>query len=539
VIQESLSGRRAEDKADANERNRVTNDRAIAELQGRLARVALGGGETAQAKQAARGKLPVRERIDRVLDPDSAFLELSPLAAEGMYDDASPAAGIVTGIGRIGGREAVIVANDPTVKGGTYFPMTVKKHLRAQEIALQNQLPCLYLVDSGGAFLPLQHDLFADRDHFGRIFRNQALLSAKGLRQVAVVLGSCTAGGAYVPAMCDEAVIVRGAGTIFLAGPPLVRAATGEEVTAEELGGADTHGRISGVVDHVAEDELSALELARELMQAPRTVRPELPWQREMAREPVDDPEELLSLVPTDPRQPYDVRQVLRRVLDGSQIREFKADYGTTLICGFGHLYGVPVGVLANNGVLFPESARKGAHFVMICTQQRLPLIFFQNITGFIVGRQAEQGGVARDGAKMVAAVAVAQVPKITVMIGASYGAGNYAMCGRAYDPRFVFSWPSHRIGVMGGEQAAGVLTDIRLQSAAAKGEPIDETALMAHRTEIEARYAEEASPYFATARLWDDGIIDPRQTRQVIGLALETTLNAPIPSTDYGVFRM
>jgi 3-methylcrotonyl-CoA carboxylase beta subunit len=539
VIQESLSGRRAEDKADANERNRVTNDRAIAELQGRLARVALGGGETAQAKQAARGKLPVRERIDRVLDPDSAFLELSPLAAEGMYDDASPAAGIVTGIGRIGGREAVIVANDPTVKGGTYFPMTVKKHLRAQEIALQNQLPCLYLVDSGGAFLPLQHDLFADRDHFGRIFRNQALLSAKGLRQVAVVLGSCTAGGAYVPAMCDEAVIVRGAGTIFLAGPPLVRAATGEEVTAEELGGADTHGRISGVVDHVAEDELSALELARELMQAPRTVRPELPWQREMAREPVDDPEELLSLVPTDPRQPYDVRQVLRRVLDGSQIREFKADYGTTLICGFGHLYGVPVGVLANNGVLFPESARKGAHFVMICAQQRLPLIFFQNITGFIVGRQAEQGGVARDGAKMVAAVAVAQVPKITVMIGASYGAGNYAMCGRAYDPRFVFSWPSHRIGVMGGEQAAGVLTDIRLQSAAAKGEPIDETALMAHRTEIEARYAEEASPYFATARLWDDGIIDPRQTRQVIGLALETTLNAPIPSTDYGVFRM
>ena len=519
--------------------NREANEAAITELHERLTRAAAGGGEAALAKQLARGKLPVRERIDRVIDPDSAFLELSPLAADGMYDGASPGAGIVTGIGRIDGREAVIVANDPTVKGGTYFPMTVKKHLRAQEIAFANRLPCLYLVDSGGAFLPLQRDLFADRDHFGRIFRNQALLSAQGLRQVAAVLGSCTAGGAYVPAMCDEAIIVRGAGTIFLAGPPLVRAATGEEVTAEELGGADTHGRISGVVDYIADDEPSALALARDLMSEPQSVRHPLPWQRETIQEPIEDPDDLLDLVPADPRRPYDVRGVLRRVLDGSRLREFKADYGTTLICGFGHLYGIPVGVLANNGVLFPESARKGAHFVMLCAQQRIPLLFFQNITGFIVGRRAEHEGVAREGAKMVAAVAVAQVPKLTVMIGASYGAGNYAMCGRAYDPRFIFSWPSHRIAVMGGEQAAGVLADVRRQSAAARGEPLDEKALATHRAEIAGRYEEEASPYYATARLWDDGLIDPRQTRQVLGLALETTLNAPIPPTDYGVLRM
>ncbi|MDP9370658.1 MAG: methylcrotonoyl-CoA carboxylase [Chloroflexota bacterium] len=511
----------------------------MAELERRLARAAAGGGEAAQAKQRARGKLPVRERIERVLDPASPFLELSPLAADGMYDNASPSAGIVTGIGRIGGREVVLVANDPTVKGGTYFPMTVKKHLRAQEIALANNLPCLYLVDSGGAFLPLQSEVFPDKEHFGRIFRNQALLSARGLRQVAVVLGSCTAGGAYVPAMCDEAVIVRGAGTIFLAGPPLVKAATGEEVSAEELGGADVHARISGVVDHVVDDELAALALARDLMSAPRPTPPSSPWAREPIREPEEDPQDLLALVPPDPRRPYDARQVLRRVLDGSRMREFKAEYGQTLVCAFGHLYGIPVGVLANNGILFPESARKGTHFVMLCAQQRIPLLFLQNITGFIVGRRYEHEGVARDGAKMVAAVAVAQVPKITVMIGASYGAGNYAMCGRAYDPRFVFSWPTHRIAVMGGEQAAGVLTDIRRQSAQARGIELDETDLTAIRQEVEARYEEEASPYYATARLWDDGIIDPRQTRQVVGLALATTLNAPILPTDYGVLRI
>jgi acetyl-CoA carboxylase carboxyltransferase component len=518
---------------------RAANESLVAELHAKLANAAQGGGEAALAKQRARGKLPVRERIERVLDPASPFLELSPLAAHGLYDDASPGAGIVTGIGRIGGREVVVVANDPTVKGGTYFPMTVKKHLRAQEIALANRLPCLYLVDSGGAFLPLQSEVFPDRDHFGRIFRNQAVLSAAGLRQVAIVLGSCTAGGAYVPAMCDEAVIVRGAGTIFLAGPPLVKAATGEEVSAEELGGADTHGRISGVVDYIAESEEEALALARDLMSTPRSEPPPTPWRREPIREPEEDPEELLGLVPVDPRRPYDVRAVIARVLDGSRFREFKADYGATLVCGMGHLYGIPVGVIANNGILFPDSARKGAHFVMLCAQQRVPLLFLQNITGFIVGKKYEQEGVARDGAKMVAAVAVAQVPKITVMIGASYGAGNYAMCGRAYDPRFVFSWPNHRIAVMGGEQAAGVLTDIRRQSLAARGDAPDEARLAEIRAELESQYNEEASPYFATARLWDDGIIDPRQTRQVVGLALATTLNAPIPPTDYGVLRI
>jgi 3-methylcrotonyl-CoA carboxylase beta subunit len=519
--------------------NRQANEATVADLRRRLAAAAAGGGEEAHARQAARGKLPVRSRIDQVIDPASPFLELSPLAADGMYGDDSPGAGIVTGIGRIGGREAVIVANDPTVKGGTYFPMTVKKHLRAQEIAFVNRLPCLYLVDSGGAYLPLQGELFADRDHFGRIFRNQALLSAQGLRQVAAVLGSCTAGGAYVPAMCDEAVIVRGAGTIFLAGPPLVEAATGERVSAEELGGADVHARISGVVDYVTDTEEEALALARNLMLAPRAAPPDLPWPRQETREPLEDPDDLLDLVPPDPRRPYDVRQVLRRVLDGSELREFKAEYGQTLVCGFGHLYGIPVGVVANNGVLFPETARKGAHFVMLCAQQKVPLLFFQNITGFIVGSKYEREGVARDGAKMVASVAAAQVPKLTVMIGASYGAGNYAMCGRAYDPRFVFSWPSHRISVMGGEQAAGVLTSIRRQALLKRGHEPDEDELAAIRTEVETRYEEEANPYHATARLWDDGIIDPRQTRQVLGLALATTLNAPIPETTFGVLRM
>ena len=519
--------------------NLELNTAALAELERRLAQAAEGGGPEARAKQAARGKLPVRQRIDAVIDPASPFLELSPLAADGMYDNASPGAGIVTGIGRIGGREVVVVANDPTVKGGTYFPMTVKKHLRAQEIAFANHLPCLYLVDSGGAYLPLQNEIFADRDHFGRIFRNQALLSAQGLRQVAAVVGSCTAGGAYVPAMCDESVIVRGTGTIFLAGPPLVEAATGEKVTAEDLGGADVHGRISGVVDYVAENEPEALAIARDLMMAPQTVSPDPPWQREPTVAPQEDPADLLSIVSPDPRRTYDARQVLRRVLDGSQFREFKRDYGQTLVCGFGHLYGIPVGVIANNGVLFPETARKGAHFVMICAQQRIPLVFFQNITGFIVGSKYEREGVARDGAKMVAAVAAAQVPKLTVMIGASYGAGNYAMCGRAYDPRFVFSWPSHRISVMGGEQAAGVLTEIRRQAMHNRGHDPDEGELSAIRRDVEAQYDEQASPYYATARLWDDGIIDPRKTREVLGLAIQTTLNAPIPQTEYGVLRI
>lgn len=519
--------------------NREANLRLIEELQTRLARARAGGGPTAHDRQRGRGKLPVHERIVRVVDPASPFLELSPLAAEDCYDGDAPAAGIVTGIGRVGAHEVVIVANDPTVKGGTYYPLTVKKHLRAQEIALANRLPCLYLVDSGGAFLPLQSEVFPDREHFGRIFRNQAQLSAAGIRQVAAVLGPCTAGGAYVPAMSDEAVIVRGTGTIYLGGPPLVKAATGEEVTAEELGGADVHARISGVVDYVVDDEAAALALARDILSTPRPAPPPLPWQRQPIDEPESDPEEILGIVPPDVRHSYDPREILARVLDGSRFREFKAEYGQSLVCGFGHLYGIPVGILANQGVLFAESARKGAHFVMLCNQQRIPLLFIQNITGFIVGRRYEHDGIARDGAKMVAAVAVAQVPKITLMTGASFGAGNYAMNGRAYDPRFLFTWPTSRIGVMGGEQAAGVLVTIREQAAAQRGTPIDQVALDALRQEVEGRYEAETSPYFATARLWDDGIIDPRQTRQVLGLALQSTLNAPIPETGYGVFRI
>ncbi|HET7038062.1 MAG TPA: carboxyl transferase domain-containing protein [Thermomicrobiaceae bacterium] len=528
------------DRAEATfQANREANLRLIAELRERLERARHGGGARAHELQRARGKLPVRARIDRVLDPASPFLELSPLAAEECYEGEAPGAGLVTGIGRVAGHEVVIVANDPTVKGGTYFPLTVKKHLRAQEIARANRLPCLYLVDSGGAFLPLQSEVFPDREHFGRIFRNQAMLSAEGLRQVAVVLGPCTAGGAYVPAMSDEAVIVRGTGTIYLGGPPLVKAATGEEVSEEELGGADVHGRISGVVDYVADDEAEALALARDIFANPQPAPPPLPWERAPIAEPLEDPEDILGLISPDPRNLYDPRPVIRRILDASHFREFKAEYGQTLVCGFGHLYGIPVGVLANQGVLFPESARKGAHFVMLCAQQRVPLLFLQNISGFIVGRRYEHEGIARDGAKMVAAVAVAQVPKITVMTGASYGAGNYAMAGRAYDPRFLFAWPTSRIGVMGGEQAAGVLTMIKERAARRRGEPLDEEAQARLRRETEEQYATETSAYYATARLWDDGVIDPRQTRQVVGLALETTLNAPIPSTDYGVLRI
>ena len=514
---------------------RTANLESAAELRRRLDRVAQGGGPAARERARSRGKLPVRERIDRVLDPAAPFLELSPLAAEEMYDNAAPGAGIVTGIGMVDGRHIVVIANDPTVKGGTYFPITVKKHLRAQEIAFQNRLPCLYLVDSGGAFLPLQSEVFPDRDHFGRIFRNQALLSARGIRQVAVVLGSCTAGGAYVPAMADEAVIVRGAGTIFLGGPPLVRAATGEEITAEELGGADVHGTISGVVDYVADDEEEALQLARKLMTVPGRALPALPWERKPTRAPRVDPDDILGLVPPDPRTPADPRPLLRHILDGSELDEFKRNYAPTLVCGYGRLFGLQVGVVANNGVLFADAARKGAHFVLLCAQQKIPLLFVQNITGFLVGREAEHGGIARDGAKMVAAVATAQVPKLTLITGASYGAGNYAMCGRGYDPRFLFMWPTARIGVMGGKQAAGVLTTVG-RSRDAGRTPAEDAAL---RAATQARYEQETTPWFATARLWDDGIIDPRDTRVVLGLALETTLNAPIEDSPIGVLRM
>ena len=514
---------------------REANLRSIDELRNRLDRVALGGGEASQERSRKRGKLPVRERIDRVLDPATPFLEFSSLAAEEMYDGDAPSAGIVTGIGMVEGRQIVIVANDPTVKGGTYFPITVKKHLRAQEIAAQNRLPCLYLVDSGGAFLPLQSEVFPDREHFGRIFRNQALLSAHGIRQVAAVLGSCTAGGAYVPAMSDEAIIVRGAGTIFLGGPPLVKAATGEEITAEELGGADVHGRISGVVDHIANDEEHALQLARRVMSVPGRSLPSPPWDRTPTVAPVEDPDDILGLVPPDPRTPSDPRPLLGRILDGSRLDEFKREYAETLICGYGRLFGIPVGIVANNGVLFADSARKGAHFIMLCAQQKIPLLFVQNITGFLVGREAEHGGIARDGAKMVSAVATAQVPKLTLITGASYGAGNYAMCGRGYDPRFLFTWPTARIGVMGGEQAAGVLATVG-RSRDDQRTAGEDAAL---RAETQARYEHETTPWFATARLWDDGVIDPRDTRTVLGLALETTLNAPIPESPIGVLRM
>ncbi|HUG16143.1 MAG TPA: carboxyl transferase domain-containing protein [Thermomicrobiales bacterium] len=514
---------------------REANLRLVDELRSRLERVALGGGPEAQERSRQRGKLPVRERVDRVLDPASPFMELSPLAADDMYDGDAPGAGMVTGIGRVAGREIVVVANDPTVKGGTYYPLTVKKHLRAQEIAQQNRLPCLYLVDSGGAFLPLQSEVFPDREHFGRIFRNQALLSAAGIRQVAVVLGSCTAGGAYVPAMSDEAVIVRGAGTIFLGGPPLVKAATGEEITAEELGGADAHGRISGVVDYIAENEEHALQLARRLMSVPCRAVPALPWERLPTRDPDEDPDDLLGLVPPDPRTPSDPRPILRRVLDGGVLDEFKRDYAETLVCGYGRLFGIPVGVVANNGVLFSDSARKGAHFIMLCAQQRIPLLFVQNITGFLVGREAEHGGIARDGAKMVSAVAAAQVPKLTLITGASYGAGNYAMCGRGYDPRFLFTWPTARVAVMGGEQAAGVLATV----GRARDDLAGPERAATIRAETQARYEQETSPWFATARLWDDGVIDPRDTRTVLGLALEATLNTPIEPSPIGVLRM
>jgi 3-methylcrotonyl-CoA carboxylase beta subunit len=510
----------------------------VEDLRVRLAEARLGGSESARAKHTGRGKLLVRDRVDRVLDPGSPFLELSPLAATGMYDDAVPSAGIVTGVGRVSGRECVIVANDATVKGGTYYPMTVKKHLRAQEVARANRLPCIYLVDSGGAFLPMQDDVFPDRDHFGRIFYNQANLSALGVPQVASVMGSCTAGGAYVPAMSDETVIVKDQGTIFLGGPPLVKAATGEVVTAEELGGGDVHARSSGVVDHLAADDAEALAIVRSIVDTfERPTVPDLvPAEQE---EPVEDPATLYDVVPLDSRTPYDVREVIRRIVDGSRMHEFKPLYGETLVCGFARIWGYPVGIVANNGILFSESALKGAHFIELCNQRGVPLVFLQNISGFMVGREYESRGIARDGAKLVTAVACSVVPKLTVIIGGSFGAGNYGMCGRAYEPRFLWMWPNARISVMGGEQAASVLATVRRDGIEAAGGEWSKQDEEAFKEPIRDQYERQGSPYYSTARLWDDGVIDPADTRRVLGMGLASAANAPIPEPSYGVFRM
>jgi acetyl-CoA carboxylase carboxyltransferase component len=508
------------------------------DLEARLAALRDGGGREARERHEKRGKLFVRDRVDALLDEGSPFLEIAPLAAAGLYDDAAPGAGLVCGIGRVAGREVMVLANDATVKGGTYLPLTVKKHLRAQEIARENRLPCVYLVDSGGAFLPMQDEVFPDRDHFGRIFYNQARMSAEGIVQVAVVMGSCTAGGAYVPAMSDETVIVKEQGTIFLGGPPLVKAATGEEISAEALGGGDVHTRVSGVADHLAENDADALAIARSIVSHLGGPKPD-PLERQVPELPLHDPEDLLGVLPKDLRTPYDAREILCRVLDGSRFHEFKARYGSTLVTGFGHLHGYPVAVLANNGVLFSASALKGAHFVELACQRRIPLIFLQNITGFMVGREAEHGGIAKDGAKMVNAVANARVPKITVIVGGSYGAGNYGMCGRAYGPRFLFVWPNARISVMGGEQAANVLRTVKMQQLAAKGAAMSDAEQDEFMLPILEKYEREGSPFYSTARLWDDGVIDPRRTRDVLALALSAAMNAPIPQTAFGVFRM
>ncbi len=507
-------------------------------LRERLADAARGGPEKSRARHVERGKLLPRDRVDALLDAGSPLLELSPLAAYGMYEDEAPAAGIITGIGRISGRECVFVANDATVKVGTYFPMTVKKHLRAQEVALHNNLPCVYLVDSGGAFLPRQDEVFPDREHFGRIFYNQATMSARGIPQIAAVLGSCTAGGAYVPAMSDEAVIVRDQGTIFLGGPPLVKAATGEEVTPEELGGGELHSRTSGVTDHLAEDDAHALQMVRQIVSTlgPRVPRP---WQVSTPEPPKVDPDELYGVLPADSRTPYDVREVIARVVDGSRFAEFKAEYGSTLVTGFATIHGHPAGIVANNGVLFSESAMKGAHFIELCDQRRIPLVFLQNITGFMVGREYEAGGIAKHGAKMVTAVACARVPKFTVIIGGSFGAGNYSMCGRAYSPRFLWMWPNARISVMGGEQAASVLATVRADGMAARGEPWPNAEQDAFKQPIRDQYEAQGNPYYSTARLWDDGVIDPKDTRMVLGLALSAAANAPLEPIRNGVFRM
>jgi 3-methylcrotonyl-CoA carboxylase beta subunit len=538
TLASKLNPRSEEFKANAAAMRVLVDD-----LNAKLAQMALGGGDAPRAKHVGRGKLLPRDRVEMLLDPDTPFLEIAPLAALGVYadrdgSDAAPGAGIITGIGRVAGVECVIVCNDATVKGGTYYPLTVKKHLRAQEIARENRLPCIYLVDSGGANLPNQDEVFPDRDHFGRIFYNQATLSAAGIPQVAVVMGSCTAGGAYVPAMSDETIIVKEQGTIFLGGPPLVKAATGEVVSAEDLGGGDVHTRLSGVADHLADNDTHALALARQAVAR-------LNWRKspEMAlvppRPPQCDPLELHGVIPTDTRKPYDVREVIARIVDASEFDEFKARYGSTLVCGFAHIEGLPVGIVANNGILFTESANKGAHFIELCCQRKAPLVFLQNITGFMVGRKVENEGIARAGAKMVTAVACAAVPKFTVIIGGSFGAGNYGMCGRAFGPRLLWMWPNARISVMGGEQAASVLATVRRDGIEAKGGAWSADDEEAFKAPIRRQYEEQGHPYYASARLWDDGVIDPADTRRVLALGLSASLNAPIPDTRFGVFRM
>jgi acetyl-CoA carboxylase carboxyltransferase component len=517
----------------------LAHNRALAEeLRHRVEQARRGGPAELRRRHKSRGKMLARERLDALLDPETPFLELSPLAANDLYKGEAPAAGVITGIGRIAGREALLIANDATVKGGTYYPMTVKKHLRAQEVAFENRLPCVYLVDSGGAFLPLQADVFPDREHFGRIFFNQARMSAAGIPQVAVVMGSCTAGGAYVPAMSDETIIVKGQGTIFLGGPPLVKAATGEEVSAEELGGGDVHTRISGVADHLAEDDAHAIEITRSIFEnLPTRSDPEVECLS--PEPPAYDPAEIYGVIPKNPRRPLEMLELIARMVDGSRLHEFKARYGPTLVTGFAHIHGYPVGILANNGVLFSESALKGSHFIEICCQRGVPILFLQNITGFIVGRQYEQGGIAKDGAKMVHAVANAAVPKLTVVVGASYGAGNYGMCGRAYQPRLLFMWPNSRISVMGGEQAAQTLLTVKIQQLADKGETLDEAGQKEITEPIQSKFDHEGSPYFSTSRLWDDGILDPVETRDALGLAIAVALGGPLPQTRFGVFRM
>ena len=527
------------DKNSSEFRGNVEHTRALVqELQARRAEAALGGSERARERHIARGKLLPRERVMNLIDPGSPFLELSPLAANNMYDDAIHGAGLITGVGRVEGRECVVVCNDSTIKGGTYLPMTVKKHLRAQEIARENRLPCIYLVDSGGANLPHQTEVFPDREHFGRIFFNQATLSSLGIPQIAVVMGSCTAGGAYVPAMSDETIIVKNQGTIFLGGPPLVKAATGEVVSAEELGGADVHTRKSGVADHYAQDDHHALSIARRIV-AHLNMKKNVDIPLLKSREPALDANDLDGIVPVDLKKQYDVREVIGRIVDASEFDEFKALYGTTLIAGFAHIHGMPVGILGNNGILFSESALKAAHFIELCCQRRIPLLFLQNIVGFMVGRDYEAGGIAKDGAKMVTAVACAEVPKITVIVGGSYGAGNYGMCGRAYGPRFLFTWPNARISVMGGEQAASVLATVKRDNIESDGGKWSEIEEEEFKQPLRDQFETEGNPYYATARLWDDGIIAPAETRRILGLAFSATLNAPVPQTKFGVFRM
>ena len=533
VVKTRIDARSAEFRANAEAMRAL-----VADLRAKVAEVAQGGSEAARQKHVARGKLLPRERVNHLIDPGAPFLEIGQLAAYGLYGDDAPAAGLITGVGRVQGGECMIVANDATVKGGTYYPMTVKKHLRAQEIAEQNRLPCVYLVDSGGAFLPKQDEVFPDRDHFGRIFYNQANLSAQGIPQIAVVMGSCTAGGAYVPAMSDETIIVKNQGTIFLGRPPLVKAATGEVVTAEELGGGDVHTRVSGVADHLAENDAHALYIARRIVANLNRVKP-VSLALGGGEEPLYDPEDIYGILPTDTRKPYDVREIVARIVDGSRFDEFKARYGSTLVTGFAQLYGYPVGVVANNGILFSESAQKGAHFIELCGQRGIPLLFLQNITGFMVGRKYENGGIAKDGAKMVTAVSTVGVPKITLLIGGSFGAGNYGMCGRAYSPRFLWMWPNSRISVMGGEQAASVLATVRRDGIEAGGGAWSKEDEEMFKAPIRAQYEEQGHPYYATARLWDDGVVDPAQSRRILGLSLSAALNAPVAPTRFGLFRM